>query len=139
MMQTLLKRRSRPNGVFCHNDIVAIGAMKAALDAGFSIPNEIAFVGYDNVHYSKYLQIPLTSVDQSTAALGGAAAKLALDLIAKKLEKPKTILLAPTLVVRQSTVGNAARGALQSSSQPEPVHKESATRKSVPVKKRNRQ
>jgi LacI family transcriptional regulator len=105
IMQKLLKRRSRPNGVFCHNDVVAIGAMRATLDAGLSIPGDVAFVGFDNVRYSKYLQIPLTSVDQSTAQLGVVAAQLALDLIAKKVDKPKTILLAPTLVVRQSTIG----------------------------------
>ena len=107
MMRTLLKRKSRPNGVFCHNDVVAIGAMKATLDAGLSIPKDIAFVGFDNVKYSRYLQIPLTSVDQSTQQLGEAAARLALDLIAKRVEKPRTILLAPTLVVRESTLGTA--------------------------------
>ena len=108
MMRKLLKGRSRPNGVFCHNDVVAIGAMKATLDAGLSIPKDIAFVGFDNVRYSKYLQIPLTSVDQSTERLGVVAAQLALDLIAKKVDKPKTILLAPSLVVRQSTIGDGA-------------------------------
>jgi len=118
MMQGLLKRRSRPNGVFCHNDVVAIGAMKATLDAGLSIPKDIAFVGFDNVHYSKYLQIPLTSVDQSTAQLGAAAARLALDLIAKRVDKPKTVLLAPTLVVRQSTVGAVASAILGGNGQP---------------------
>jgi len=113
MMRTLLKRRPRPNGVFCHNDVVAIGAMKATLDAGLSVPGDIAFVGFDNVRYSQYLQIPLTSVDQSTARLGETAAKLALELIDKKPDKPKTILLAPTLVARESTLGKgAARGGL---------------------------
>ena len=107
MMQALLKRRPRPNGVFCHNDVVAIGAMKATLDAGLRIPEDIAFVGFDNVKYSKYLQIPLTSVDQSTDLLGQTAAQLALDLIGKRVDKPQTILLAPTLVVRKSTVGGA--------------------------------
>jgi LacI family transcriptional regulator len=106
MMQLLLRRRPRPDGVFCHNDVVAIGAMKATLDAGLAIPKEIAFVGFDNVRYAKYLQIPLTSVDQSTSQLGIAAAELALDLIAKKVVKPRTILLAPTLVMRQSTIGD---------------------------------
>lgn len=105
MMQQLLKLRSKPDGVFCHNDVVAIGAMRATLDAGFLIPKDIAFVGFDNVGYSKYLQIPLTSVDQSTGKLGEVAAQLALELIAKKVDKPKTVLLAPTLVIRQSTVG----------------------------------
>lgn len=110
MMRRLLKRRPRPNGVFCHNDVVAIGAMKATLDAGLAIPKDIAFVGFDNVGYSKYLQIPLTSVDQSTAQLGVVAAQLALDLIAKKIEKPKTVLLAPSLVARQSTIGALSSG-----------------------------
>jgi len=105
MMQTLLQRSPRPNGVFCHNDVVAIGAMKATLDAGLSIPRDIAFVGFDNVRYSKYLQIPLTSMDQATAQLGETAAKLALELIDKKPDKPKTILMTPTLVVRESTIG----------------------------------
>jgi LacI family transcriptional regulator len=105
MMRILLKRKSKPNGVFCHNDIIAIGAMKATLEAGLSIPQDIAFVGFDNVKYSKYLQIPLTSVDQSTEKLGAASAQLALELVAKKVEKPRNILLAPTLVIRESTVG----------------------------------
>jgi len=118
MMRKLLKRRSRPTGVFCHNDVVAIGAMKATLDAGLSIPKDIAFVGFDNVRYSKYLQIPLTSVDQSTAQLGVAAAQLALDLIAKKVDKPKTILLAPTLVVRQSTIGSISAATLAPNGEP---------------------
>lgn len=107
LMQTLLRRRFRPNGVFCHNDVVAIGAVKATLDAGLSIPRDIAFVGYDNVKYSKFLQIPLTSVDQSTFELGETAAHLAFDLAAKRIDKPKEILLAPRLVVRESTVGRA--------------------------------
>jgi LacI family transcriptional regulator len=105
MMQQLLRGKPRPNGVFCHNDVIAIGAMKATLDTGLSVPGDIAFVGFDNVRYSKYLHIPLTSIDQSTELLGETAAQLALDLIAKKVDKPRTVLLAPTLVVRQSTVG----------------------------------
>ena len=108
MMKNLLQRRSKPNGVFCHNDVIAIGAMRATLDAGLSIPNDIAFVGFDNVSYSKYLPIPLTSVDQSTSQLGAVAAQLALDLVAKKVAEPKNILLSPTLVVRQSTIGTLA-------------------------------
>lgn len=105
MMQQLLRNKPRPNGVFCHNDVIAIGAMKATLDAGLTVPGDIAFVGFDNVRYSQFLPIPLTSIDQATPQLGEAAAQLALDLIARKIEKPKTILLTPRLVVRQSTIG----------------------------------
>jgi LacI family transcriptional regulator len=107
LMQMLLRGKSRPDGVFCHNDAVAIGAVKATLDTGLAIPSDVAFVGYDNVKYSKYLQIPLTSVDQSTGKLGEAAAELALALAEKKIDSAKEILLAPTLVVRESTIGKA--------------------------------
>ena len=125
MMRALLKRKSKPNGVFCHNDIIAIGAMKATLDSGLSIPQDIAFVGFDNVKYSKYLQIPLTSVDQSTEKLGIASAQLALELVAKRVERPRNILLAPTLVIRESTVGKV------------PIDKPDSPK--PPVKKRARQ
>jgi len=105
MMQSLLDAGAPPDGIFCHNDVMAIGALKAILDAGLRIPEDIAIVGFDNVHYSQYLQIPLTSVDQLTSELGASAAELALDLIAQKAkpEPPKSILLTPKLVTRQSS------------------------------------
>lgn len=134
MMQALLKRGPRPDGVFCHNDVVAIGAMRATLDAGLSIPGDIAFVGFDNVRYSKYLQIPLTSVDQSTGQLGDAAAQLALDLVGKRVTKSKTILLAPTLVVRQSTIGMKASKA--SSAEKPRAAKTAAIKKNRPKAKK---
>ncbi len=105
MMKALLKRRPRPDGVFCHNDVIAIGAMRATLDAGLAIPDDIAFVGFDNVRYSQYLPIPLSSVDQRTAQLGEAAAQLVLDLVTSETKGPHNVLLSPTLVVRQSSAG----------------------------------
>ncbi len=82
---------------------MAVGAVRAALDAGLGIPHDIAIVGYDNLQYSSFLQIPLTSVDQWTSQLGEAAAQLALALVEKKIDSPREILLAPTLVVGEST------------------------------------
>jgi LacI family transcriptional regulator len=135
MMQLLLQRRPRPDGVFCHNDVIAIGAMKATLDAGLSIPQDIAFVGYDNVNYAKYLHIPLTSVDQSTQQLGEAAAQLALDLVANRVEKPKTILMVPTLVVRESTIGAAPSGKAKTTKS---TTAHAKPRKTTSIKKRSK-
>ena len=109
LMQTLLKRRHLLDGVFCHNDVIAIGAMRATLDAGLFIPKDIKFVGFDNVRYSKYLQIPLTSIDQSTLQLGSTAAGMILDLVSGKQTGVRNITLAPTLVVRESSVGPTPR------------------------------
>jgi LacI family transcriptional regulator len=103
-MRRLLRASPRPDAVFCYNDPMAMGAMKAILEAGLEVPGDIAVVGCGNVTYAGLLRIPLTSIDQSSAAIGERAARLALSLIESKTPpKPKSILLTPTLVVRESS------------------------------------
>ena len=103
-MQKLLKVRPLLDGVFCFNDPVAIGAMKAISDAGLKIGADIAVVGAGNVHYSDVLAVPLTTIDQGTAQIGRQAAELLLEQIeSKRALRPKTVLIAPQLVARIST------------------------------------
>jgi LacI family transcriptional regulator len=104
-MQALLLRNPRPDAVFCYNDLTAVGAMKATLQAGLRVPEDIAFVGCGNFRYADYLRVPLSSIDQGTAELGRIAGDLALDLSAKPEQEPRSILVPPTLAVRYSTVG----------------------------------
>jgi LacI family transcriptional regulator len=88
--------------------------MHATLEAGLSIPQDIAFIGCGNVRYSDYLRVPLSSVDQSTGQLGEEAGKLALALISNgTIPRPRNIRLEPKLVVRASSVapGRAVSGA----------------------------
>ena len=103
-MRELLSLDPRPDAVFCYNDLIAIGAMQSALEAGLSIPEDIAFVGCGNVRYSDYLRIPLSSIDQSTSLLGEHAGNLALELIREAPGRPKSILVAPNLILRASSV-----------------------------------
>lgn len=102
-MQTLLRRAPRPDGVFCFNDPVATGVMQAIIDAGLSIPGDIALIGCGNVRYASALRVPLSSIDQDCEALGERAAKIALSLIAGQDHEPKAILLEPRLIVRESS------------------------------------
>lgn len=105
-MRRLLAVDPPPDGVFCWNDPVAAGAMKAALEAGLRIPQDVAVVGAGNVHYSGLFRVPLTTVDQNASLIGEKAAQLLLDLIeSKESRNPQEILLAPKLVVRASTAG----------------------------------
>jgi LacI family transcriptional regulator len=79
--------------------------MQAILDVELRIPKNSAIVGCGNVQYASVLRVPLTSVDQDCATLGERAAKLALNLVAKKGSVgPKTILTEPRLVVRHSSL-----------------------------------
>jgi LacI family transcriptional regulator len=103
-MQELLSQGSRPDAVFCYNDLSALGAMKAAMQAGLRIPEDIAFVGCGNLRYAEYLKVPLTSIDHSTERLGVAAANLASQLAESPLTLPQTVLLEPKLMVRRSSV-----------------------------------
>jgi LacI family transcriptional regulator len=103
-MRRLLKLRPLLDGVFCYNDPVAIGAIKAILETGLKVPHDISVVGAGNVHYSDLLAVPLTTIDQGPCQMGARAAELLMDLILqKRLARPKKILISPKLVEREST------------------------------------
>ena len=107
-MVKLLRITPRPDAVFCYNDPVAIGAMKAIADAGLNVPNDIAVIGAGNVHYSDVLAVPLTTIDQGTSQIGKRAAELLLaETESKRKFRPTRVLIAPRLVVRKSTQRNA--------------------------------
>jgi LacI family transcriptional regulator len=100
----LLRLSPLPDAIFCYNDPVAMGAMQAILDAGLRIPADIALLGCGNIHFDDYLRVPLSSVDQQSAAIGIRAAQLAIDLVkSDRAMRPKTILLEPKVVQREST------------------------------------
>jgi LacI family transcriptional regulator len=103
-MRKLLRLPGPPDAVFCYNDMAALGAMHAAAEQGLRIPGDIAFVGCGNVGFSKYLRYPLTSIDQSIPELGRIAGELALLLDDNRGRSAETVLLAPRLIVRDSSV-----------------------------------
>ncbi len=102
----LLRLSPRPDGIFGYNDPVAAGAMKAVLEAGIAIPGGIKVIGAGNVHYSDLLRVPLSTVDQSSHAIGRQAAEILLKAIGSKRKKAaRTVLIEPVLVARESTGG----------------------------------
>lgn len=103
-MRQLLSVDPQPDGVFCYNDPVAAGAMKAILESGLRIPDDIAIVGAGNVHYSDLLRVPLSTVDQSSSAIGERAAELLARCIEEKSPlQPQRIFLPPRLIIRESS------------------------------------
>jgi LacI family transcriptional regulator len=103
-MEKLLRLTPRPDAVFCYNDPAAIGAMNAIIAAGLRVPEDIAVIGAGNIRYAESLRVPLSSIEVPSAALGVQAGKLSLRLIAsKKVQPPRTILVQPKLIAREST------------------------------------
>lgn len=103
-MKQLLAIDPRPDGVFCFNDPNGIGALKAILEAGLRAPQDIAVVAVGNTWNSELLRVPLSTIDQNCMGIGAEAARLAFRLIrAKEPLRPESMLIAPTLVVRESS------------------------------------
>jgi len=103
-----LLQADRPDGVFCYNDPIAYAAIEVALEAGLRIPDDIAFVGCDNLHFDTTLRTPLTSVDHHSSLIGVRAAKMLLSLLNSKTPRPlRHVALKPSLVVRQSSLRSA--------------------------------
>jgi DNA-binding LacI/PurR family transcriptional regulator len=69
-MQTILSRGNPPSAVFVCNDRMALGAMYAAQDAGFRVPDQIAVVGFDNIPEATLIRPNLTTVAQFPEAIG---------------------------------------------------------------------
>jgi len=103
-MSQLLRLKPRPDGVFCFNDPLAMGAMNCALDEGLGIPDDIAVIGCGNLHYDDSLRVPLSSIDQHSRRIGEEAARIALGILNSKVPpKPESVVLQPELIVRGST------------------------------------
>lgn len=100
----LLGQNPRPDAIFCYNDPVAIGAMRAILENGMEIPRDVALIGSGNLHLDTALRVPLSTVDQQSDRIGQCAASLVMDLVGEeKLKQPKSILLVPKVIVRESS------------------------------------
>lgn len=102
-MDELLALKPRPDGIFCFNDTIAVGAMVSAIEAGLRIPKDMAILGCGNFHYSSKLRVPLSSVDQKSKEIGDRTAKMISVLLEKPSARPRTVVLEPELIVRASS------------------------------------
>jgi len=108
---TFLKKRpdKRPTALFAMNDLAAIGAMRAAIEDGLSIPADLSIVGVDDVPLCSYLPITLTSIRQRYRKITRTAA----DLLISRIESADPASLAPrqevfpTIYTPRESVGTA--------------------------------
>jgi LacI family transcriptional regulator len=108
VMQEFLKLKQRPEAVFCYNDLTAVGAIDATLQAGLRVPEDIAFIGCGNLRYANYLRVQLSSIDHQTGELGRAAGQFAMQLSADPDLQPRSVLVPSLLVARELTIGAIA-------------------------------
>ncbi|GAA3803423.1 LacI family DNA-binding transcriptional regulator [Cellulomonas soli] len=92
-----------PSGLFCVNDLVAIGAQRGLRRAGHPLPGDLALVGYDDIDVAAELAVPLTSVRQPTHELGFRAADILLSRRTGTATGTDHVVFQPELVVRASS------------------------------------
>ena len=104
-MRTLLRRRLRPDAVFAYNDSAALAAMRVCLDAGLRIPEDIAFVGFDDIPAARYGAIPLTTLRVDKQELG----RTGVEMLVGGGAMPQEMVMGVELMVRESSgVGSGA-------------------------------
>ena len=80
----LLNSKNPPSALVCTNDVIALGAIKAAHRRGLNVPRDIAITGYDNSSLCLACEPTITSVDANTAEMGTAAVEFLFDQIEGK-------------------------------------------------------
>jgi len=101
-MKRILLIKNLPTAVFCFNDDMAVGAMKAIHEMGLKIPEDISLVGFDDSEYAAYLNPTLTSVSRPIEQMCIEGAKVLLGKIDGIRQKNKTIFLKTELKERDS-------------------------------------
>lgn len=85
------------------NDLTALGAMRAFHETGLHVPNDLSVVGFDDIPSAAYHLPGLTTLRQPLQVMGRIAGSLLLELIRNRDAKAQDVLVAPELVVRETT------------------------------------
>ena len=100
----IFENKKHLSAIFCWDDKLAIGAMKAVHEKGLKMPQDIALIGYNDIEISKYLFPPLTTIRQATFKIGTTASKILLErLETGKSLNYKQIIFEPKLIARETT------------------------------------
>lgn len=102
-MHQLLSLKPLPSAVFVASDVVAFGAMRAILEQGLRIPQDIAIVGFDDVPLAKFANPPLTTVRVPAVEMGMHAGMLLMERILKR-SAVSHVMLPTQLVIRESSI-----------------------------------
>jgi len=94
----------RPTAIFACNDMMGIGALRAAAERGIRVPQQCSIIGFDDIEFSNYTCPALSTVGQSVRALGEAAAQMLIERISGAVSGPtRRRVITPRLVLREST------------------------------------
>jgi DNA-binding LacI/PurR family transcriptional regulator len=97
-------RERLPQAIITTSDLIAIGAIKAVVSRGLTVPDDVAFTGFDDIRSASFIDPPLTTVAQDADTMGRIAAELLIQSISKQDTSARHIWLDPRIVVRKSCI-----------------------------------
>jgi DNA-binding LacI/PurR family transcriptional regulator len=100
--KNLLNLAEPPTAIFAANDAMALGAIYAIQDAGLSVPEDVAVVGYDNRNFTKTVRPRITTVSMPVIEMGGVAAELLLRQIAEGRKEEEEVKVKGQLIIRET-------------------------------------
>ncbi|EGE1181143.1 TPA: DNA-binding transcriptional regulator CytR [Escherichia coli] len=102
-MQQLLDLPQPPTAVFCHSDVMALGALSQAKRQGLKVPEDLSIIGFDNIDLTQFCDPPLTTIAQPRYEIGREAMLLLLDQMQGQHVGSGSRLMDCELIIRGST------------------------------------
>ena len=99
----LLNRGVDFSALVCYNDVSAFGAIRALVDHGLRVPEDVSVVGFDDIQNAAFHNPSLTTIRQPLNQMGGVAARILLQRIRGQATFPDSVPILPELVIRDST------------------------------------
>lgn len=96
-----------PTVVLCGNDVVALGALNAAVELGVAVPDEVSIVGFDDLPTSRWALVRLSTVAYDLEEMSREAARLVVSRVEVGPEEPVSAVSFPTTYVERATLGSA--------------------------------
>ena len=87
----------------CINDILAIIAMSALRNLGYTVPDDVSIVGFDDIGMASHIGVPLTTVSQDAYELGKVASQMLLEGLGGGNFAPRSYTVPTQLRIRSST------------------------------------
>jgi LacI family transcriptional regulator len=102
-MQEILDMKERPTAVFCSNDEMALGAMKAIKQRDIEMPDVMSIAGFDDMGFTAYLTPALTTILRPIEDMSRESSQILMNKIeSNKFEEPGTIHFNTKLIIRDS-------------------------------------
>ena len=113
-LRALFAREPSPTAIVTATDMLAVGVLHAAYSQGLAVPDELSVVGFDDILLASHTNPALTTLRMPTAAIVAEGVRLAIEL-ARDPTAPRergVTVMAPSLIVRQSTAAPRGAGGL---------------------------